>query len=224
MASQGFDGYPKEAIGFLRDLPTRSPDWFKAHKSEYQELVVAPTKALVIALGDALGDELPDLVAQPKTNGSIAPINNDLRFAPDKPPYKDHVMLRFWEGAPKKTAPTLFVRLAPDGVGFASGVMPADVKAWRSMIDSPGGAAVAREVDALAEARDADVVGGELKRVPKPYADDHPRAELLRHRMLQVRWIEPLPASVNSGEFADWCLQQLEPAIPLHRALVEAGS
>ena len=106
--SDGFDGFPKEGLAFLRKLGTRDKKWFDANRKTYDATVVAPTKAFVVAVGERLDRGIaPGIVAQPKANGSIAPINNDLRFSPDKSPYKDHLLLRFWQGKDKKTAPTL---------------------------------------------------------------------------------------------------------------------
>ena len=216
-----FDGYSAEGLEFLAHLPDRDPDWFKANRSAYEALVVGPTKALVAALGDELQAQRADIAAEPKTNGSIAPINNDLRFSPDKSPYKDHLLLRFWEGAPKKTAATLFVRVAPGDVGFATGIIPSDVDTWRTALDGPSGAALAGAVDALARAKKAEVAGQALKKVPPPFPADHPRADLLRHKMLQVRWSEPAPAAISKPAFVGWCMKRLEACLPLHTTLVE---
>ena len=38
-----------------------------------------------------------------------------------------------------------------------------------------------------------DVGGDQLKRVPKPWDDTHPRADLLRHKSL-ISWIDHPPA------------------------------
>ncbi|MDH3678649.1 MAG: DUF2461 domain-containing protein [Acidimicrobiia bacterium] len=217
-----FEGYSSEAFDFLEALPSRDPDWFKANKSEYQRLIVEPTKALVVDLGQDLQAKEPNIEAQPKTNGSIAPINNDLRFSPDAAPYRDHLMLRFWEGSPKKTAPTLMVHIGTDKVGFAAGFVPADVGRWREVVDSDDGEALAREVAKLTKAKKAEVFGQELKKVPSPYPADHPRADLLRHKALQVRWIEPMPASVSKPSFVGWVGKRLDAALPLHRVLVSA--
>lgn len=217
-----FTGYSDEAFAFLEALPTRDPEWFRANKADYQRLIVEPTKALVVELGHELRAEAPDIEAQPKTNGSIAPINNDLRFSPDAAPYKDHLMLRFWEGSPKKTAPTLFVRFDARTAGFATGIIPADIDRWREAVAGPEGEELAAAVGRLAEAKKAEVVGQELKRVPAPYPADHPRADLLRHKALQVRWAEPLPASVSKPGFVGWCARRLDAAMPVHRALVSA--
>lgn len=216
-----FAGYSADLIPFLEALPGKDPAWFKANKSTYDEVVVKPTKALVVEMGDILRVELPDIAAVPRTNGSIAPINNDLRFSPDKTPYKDHLLLRFWEGETKKSAPTLFVRIASEGIGFAAGVVPSDVERWRSAIASPAGAEFDSLVVGLTKSLGADVVGQELKRVPAPYAADHDRGELLRHKMIQVRWQQAVPACITDGSFSDWCVEQLQPAVPLHRWLVQ---
>ena len=217
-----FQGYSNEAMAFLESLPARDPAWFKANRADYQRLIVEPTKALVVDLGHELQQRSPGIEAQPKTNGSIAPINNDLRFNPDGAPYKDHLMLRFWEGSPKKTAPTLMVRMGSDGVGFATGLVPADVNRWRDVIDSHSGEELAATIAGLVEAKNADVVGQDLKKVPAPYQADHPRADLLRHKSLQIRWLEPLPKSVAKPAFVGWLTKRLEAAMPVHRALVAA--
>lgn len=218
-----FDGFPAEGLAFLDGLTTKDKAWFDAHRTEYAAAVVEPAKSFVSDLGEALRERIsPALEAIPKTNGSIAPINNDLRFSPDASPYKDHLMFRFWEGPAKKTAPTLFVRLHPsDGVGFATGVALPDLERWRTLIDSePAGAELAHAVESLAEATSAEVVGAALKRVPKPYEPDHPRADLLRHKGLQIRWIEETPDLVSSPAFVGWCTERLTRAGGVHRLLV----
>jgi uncharacterized protein (TIGR02453 family) len=219
-----FPGYNREALDFLAALPSRDPEWFKANKSDYQRLIVEPTKALVVDLGGQLQSSAPGIVAEPKTNGSIAPINNDLRFNPDAAPYKDHLLLRFWEGSPKKTAPTLMLRVGADQVGFATGLIPAEVNQWRDFVASDDGDALAVAINKLAKAKKADVVGQELKKVPAPYDADHPRGDLLRHKALQVRWTEPLPASAARPAFVGWVARRLEAALPVHQALVDAFS
>lgn len=192
-----FDGFQPAATEFLATLGTKKSDWFKAHKKDYERLVVAPSKAFVTALGAEISSSISsDIDFAPRTNGSMAPINNDLRFAPGKSPYKDHLLFRFWEGPNKKTAATLFVRVAPSGIGFATGAAFDDVGRWRDAVASDRGAELASAIDTLVRSTKADVVGEVLKRVPAPHAADHPRANLLRHKMIQVRWQEKERASL----------------------------
>ncbi len=219
-----FDGFPRSALDFLTTLGSSDKTWFDANRKQYDAEVAAPAKAFVTDLGELLHDRIsPGIEAVPKTNGSIAPINNDLRFSPDASPYKDHLMFRFWEGADKKTAPTLFVRMQPSGgVGFATGVALPDLEQWRTLIDDDEtGAEGAARIAALAKATKADVVGEGYKRVPKPYAADHPRADLLRHKGLQIRWVVNVPRQITTARFVPWCADQLDKAADVHHWLVE---
>lgn len=213
-----FSGFPREGLRFLTTLGTKDKVWFDENRSNYQQTVVAPTKAFVVALGERLTEIAPGIVAQPKTNGSIAPINNDLRFSPDRAPYKDHLLLKFWDGDNKKTAPTLWVRISEADVGFASGAPFPAVDRWRELVaDESTGGELVTILTELGRGRTLDIAGQEYKRVPKPYGDDHPRADLLRHKHgIQVRWSEPTPASVTRSSFVDWCSRRLNACADLH--------
>ena len=64
------------------------------------------------------------------------------------------------------------------------------------------------------------MAGEGYKLVPKPYPQDHPRADLLRHKALQVRWSEPAPKSITKASFVDHCMKRLEACAPIHHWLV----
>lgn len=218
-----FNGFPDGFGDFLRELGGADKAWFDANRSRYQDLVVEPTRAFVTALGRRLAEDLgPGIQAVPKANGSIAPINNDLRFAKDRSPYKDHLLLRFWEGPSRKTAPTLYVRIGADDVGFATGAAIPSVERWRALIDDEAtGAELASALAALGRGRDLDIAGRDLKRVPRPFDETHPRADLLRHKQgLQARWPEPMPASVGQARFVDVCARRLAACGDVHRWFV----
>jgi uncharacterized protein (TIGR02453 family) len=218
-----FTGFPREGLDFLAELPSHDKDWFAANRAPYDACVAAPAKVFVDALGERLQDEIsPAIVVQPKVNGAIAPINRDVRFSADKTAYKDHLLLKWWEGENKKLAPTLYVRLSSVSVGFGSGTMFDSIDRWREAVDDEKtGAALVAALHELAAGRELEVAGAELKRVPAPYDADHPRADLLRHKMFQARWSEPLPDSVSNAEFVDWCAERLVAAADVHRWLVD---
>lgn len=218
-----FEGFSKTGLDFLTDLGRRDKPWFDANRATYDAHIVPPAKAFVAAMGEALRDEIGDAIeAQPKTNGSIAPINNDLRFSPDASPYKDHLMFRFWEGPTKKTSAMLMVRLHPkDGVGFASGLNIGDIDRWRQAIAADAtGEPFAAALKKLVDATGAEIVGQGLKKVPKPYDPDHPRGDLLRHKGFQVRWGEKVPKTVGSADFVGWCVEQLALTADVHHWLI----
>ncbi len=154
----------------------------------------------------------PCLVADPRVNGSIAPINRDLRFDPNGPRYKDHLLFRWWEdGGPKKTAPTLFDRLDPIRIGFASGITFSSTDRWRAAV---GDATAARTLATLVHDMRHDA------RVPAPYPADHLAADLLRHKsMFQLRWTEPLPAAASTPALVEHYAARLTRFTDLHHWL-----
>jgi uncharacterized protein (TIGR02453 family) len=217
-----FTGFPATGLSFLTELGDRNKDWFQSNKAIYDAEVAQPAKDFVAEMTQRLQAELsPLLDGQPRTNGSIAPINNDLRFNPDASPYKDHLLLKWWEGGEKKVAPTLWIRVSEETIGFASGVMIADVDRWRAAVGDDTGAPLAAALAELGRRFDLDVAGQTLKKVPKPWSEDHPRADLLRHKMFQVRWPEPTPKIVSTEKFAAWCTDRLIGLADVHHWLVE---
>ena len=220
-----FAGFSDAGLDFLIELGTRDKAWFDDHRAVYDAEVVPSAKSYVVAVGQRLRRAISEgIAAEPKTNGSIAPINNDLRFNPDASPYKDHLMFRFWEGPDKKTSAMLMVRLHPrDGIGFASGMNFGDLGAWREAVASDTtGPVVADAIATVVAETGAEVVGEGLKRVPKPFDTDHPRGDLLRHKGLQVRFIEPTPerSIIGSAGFADWTVERLVRLADIHTWLV----
>jgi len=220
-----FEGFPAAALDLLASLPLANRDWYRGNKREIDEALLDPAKALVDALGERLRAEVsPTIESQPKVNGSISPLNEDLRFAPNKPPYRDYLMLNFWDGSPKQLAPTLRVRISPDSVGFGGGMAfdkhPLD--RYRSAVaDEHSGPAIAAALAPLETIEGYELAGEALKRVPAPYAADHPRAALLRHKMLQARWPDPVPAEFSDERFIDWCMERLVRLKPVHEWLIE---
>lgn len=217
-----FTGFPPGGLAFLTALGGRDRDWFQANKKQYDAEVAQPAKDFVDAMTERLHAAVsPLIVGQAKTNGSISPINNDLRFNPDASPYKDHLLMKWWQGDDKKTAPTLWVRLSEDQVGFASGMALTDLDGWRRAVGGDSGVALQAAIDGLAASYDLDVAGQALKKVPKPWPEDHPRADLLRHKMFQVRAAVATPASVSGAGFADWCVERLGDYADVHHWLVD---
>jgi uncharacterized protein (DUF2461 family) len=219
-----FTGFPAAGRTLLTRLPGLDPAGFAAERTGWNAHLLEPARQFVIDLGVALAERIsPGLVADPRVNGSIAPINRDLRFDPDGPRYKDHLLFRWWEGGgPKKTAPTLFVRLAPDSVAFASGVVFSSTDRWRAVVGDVGAArALVGLIDDIrGDVLDVEIAGADLKRVPAPYPADHPGADLLRHKaMFQLRWAEPLPAKASTPEFVEHCASRLSRLADLHHWL-----
>ena len=216
-----FIGYPASALPLLDQIGSNDRDYFLAHKDQYTAEILDPTRGLVSALAPELHESVSDtLQAIPKVNGSISPITNDARFHA-VPPYKDYLLLRFWEGPDKGNSATLFLRISSEGIGFGAGwrFAGSDVRRYREAVAGPAGAALEAELAEVLRHPGAHLIGDELKRVPAPFDPDHPRADLLRFKQLGVTWQEPVPKALTSARFVPWCARRLARTAGVHQWL-----
>ena len=214
-----FTGFDPATVALLAELPDWDADQYSARKAELAAGVTKPGLALI---EDVTGRLDADLTVTSRS--SVSPLHRDLRFAPEgSPRYKDHLLLTAWQGADKRTSPTLWIRIDSERAGFASGIgfTPAIRDRWRSTIGGDVGADLTAILDHLTAAREIDVAGDEVKRVPAPFDAEHPRADLLRKTGFQVRFSEDLPETISDPSFADWCAERLESLLPVHRWLAD---
>jgi hypothetical protein len=215
-----FAGFDRSALEQLERLPSLDAAGYARHRDALNRGLIAPARALVAQVARDLDAPLTT------SRGSVSPLHADLRFAPaGAPRYKDHLLLTTWHGEGKKTGPTLWIRVDSSSVGFASGVAftPAIRQRWRAAVGGAGGARLASLLDELRKPHarhELEVAGDTLRRVPPPWTDEHPRAELLRMTGFQVRFRIPLPREVERPEFAPWCAEHLSELLPIHRWLV----
>jgi uncharacterized protein (TIGR02453 family) len=92
VAAPTFTGFRPEAIQFLVDL-TENNDraWFQPRKGEYEALLKEPLEALCVALGERFAGRGIPMRADP--GKSPFRIYRDIRFAKDKSPHDDKVLL-----------------------------------------------------------------------------------------------------------------------------------
>ena len=224
--SAPFAGFPREGLDFLAGLAHENTKaFFDAHRATYESALLAPAKTFVVALGTELHERVsPGIRAEPRVNGSILRINRDTRFSADKAPYKEHLDFWFWEGeGPSRERPGLFMRLRPTRVGLGAGMHhfePTALEAYRTAVaDERAGSALEDAVTRATELPGATLGGLAYKRVPRGYAADHPRAELLRHAGLVVGGEWELPAVVGDPGFVPWVAERLERVAPVERWL-----
>src|SRR5258708_36766201 len=101
----------QNALDFLRDLRTNNNKaWFDQHRKQYdaarghfEEFV----SELIMALSDI--EDLGGVTAK----DCISRINRDIRFSPDKTPYKTNMTAVIWQGGKKPAGRSSYVRVAP---------------------------------------------------------------------------------------------------------------
>jgi uncharacterized protein (TIGR02453 family) len=219
-----FRGFPKETFAFLRGLSKNNKKlWFDAHKDDYENFYVAPAVAFIEALGPRLKKLSKRVEFEARAGGSLMRIYRDVRFSKDKRPYKDHLDLFFWEGRNKGwDAPGFFMRLTKDEVWLGTGMHhfmdPKRVASYRRAVDDDAkGKKLATLVAKLRKA--GYTVGGEeLKKVPKGFEPDHPRAALLKHKGL-FAMAETTPKNAQGKGFIAWCAKEFETLEPINEWL-----
>jgi uncharacterized protein (TIGR02453 family) len=171
-----FAGWPKPALQFFHGLKRdNSKAYFEAHRQVYEEQVRQPMEALLAEIEQDLG---PDMDVK------IFRLNRDLRFSPDKRPYKEHL------GAYLSSARAsgVYLQVSNDGLYLAIGsheMAPDQLTRFREAVAGKEGEKLARIVAALVK-DGYELTEPSFKRVPAGYPADHPRRDLLRCKGLMA--------------------------------------
>jgi uncharacterized protein (TIGR02453 family) len=167
-----FEGFPEQALVFYEGLQAdNTKAYWTDHKATYDACVKAPMEALLAQLEQEFG------------TGKLFRPYRDVRFSKDKTPYKEHagaVVERQGGGA-------YYVQLDAEGLYVGGGfwhTQSDQVQRYRVAVaeDASG----RRLVKVLAGLAHWQRIGDRLKRLPKPFEADHPRADLLHHKSLAV--------------------------------------
>ena len=163
-----FDGFPEEALVFYEGLEAdNTKAYWQDHRAVYERAVKAPMEALLSELAPEFG-----------TAKMFRPYR-DVRFSKDKTPYKTHA------AAVVEGRGALYVQLGADGLYVGGGYWHTasdQVQRLRAAVDDDlSGQQLEAVLDALVG---WEVLGERLKRVPRPYSPEHPRAHLLCHKGL----------------------------------------
>jgi uncharacterized protein (TIGR02453 family) len=168
-----FRGWPEECQRFFIGLELdNSKRYFDANRETYEVAVKGPMAALIESLAAEYGE------------GKVFRANRDIRFSKDKSPYKTNIAATAgMEGHGG------YISLDARGLTVAAGryeLTPQQLNKYRQRVASEStGVQLAAIVTKLEKAGYG--IGGEaLKRVPAGLPQDHPRARLLRHKILYI--------------------------------------
>jgi len=169
-----FAGIPAAAPGFYAELEqNNNREWWLENKPRYESLVREPLTVLLAQLEPRFG---PAKIFRP---------NRDVRFSPDKSPYKtaQGAVASFQEGV------GYYVQLSADGLLVGGGChtnSPAQLARFRNSVDASGtGESLEQIIRRVSEAG-FTVEGERLKTVPRGFPREHPRAELLKYKSLSA--------------------------------------
>jgi len=209
------------ALTFLRSLKKNNRrEWFEAHKLEFERELKQPMLALIETVNRAMEEFAPTHVRPPQK--CMMRIYRDIRFSPDKRPYKSHVSA-WWarEGLEKTSGGGYYMHVSPEEVVMAAGVyMPEreQLLAIREYLLIHH-AEVRQLLNDRKLRRKMDSFSGmPLTRPPKGFPKEHPAMDLLLCRQwgLEARLASSVALERN---FAEQVIQYFRLATPLVHAL-----
>lgn len=177
-----FEGFRPETAAFFAGLRRHNDKaWFDRHRDEWTDLVKQPLEAL---LAEAEPEHGP---------GRVMRINRDVRFSPDKSPYRTSCGM--WAGG----VGGVYLSVSEAGLEVGGGLYEPSrdqLARARSRIDERPqvAAALQRAIDDLTGSG-FEIAGPSLSTAPRGYPRDHPRIELLRLRHYAA--LRPLPLTAE---------------------------
>ena len=174
-------GFGEETVRFLIELrANNSREWFENHRDTYHLAVRDAANFFALNLSQLLEAK----TGTPHSH-RIFRIHRDLRFSKDKTPYKTHIHML---ARPVGGHAAWMFGLEPGKLTFGAGEMTFErdrLLSWRNRVSGPDGKELADRLAALSAAG-CRLAEPELRRVPPPFAGNHPRADLLRRKSLAI--------------------------------------
>lgn len=168
-----FRGWSEPCQRFFIGLELdNSKRYFDANREIYELEVKGPMAALMDSLGDEYGQ------------GKVFRANRDIRFSKDKSPYKTNIAATAGMGGHGG-----YISLDARGLTVAAGryeLTPQQLNKYRKKVGADSTGAPLAAIVAKLEKAGYGIGGEALKRVPAGWPQDHPRARLLKHKILYI--------------------------------------
>jgi len=219
--SDGFERMIHDARAFFAELDQNNTrDWYDVHKERYVEGVKKPAEFFIELIAEDLSRRTGDAV-KPK----LFRIHRDIRFSKDKTPYNTHLHMMWSPLSGSALSPSWFFGLGQGyfilGLGLM-GLQGETLTRYRRFIDEDGDVlqTALQTAHRSAGAQISDWGPPALKRVPKPYAPDHPHAELLKRKALAVS--AEMPDDWETTGLIKAVNQRIGDLRPIHTVLTSA--
>ncbi|WP_226391098.1 DUF2461 domain-containing protein [Penaeicola halotolerans] len=220
-----------ELLDFLSSLAeNNNKEWMDANRNWYLSVKEAFLEDVAFMLKEA--SILDPAISLLTPKDCIFRMNRDVRFSPNKAPYKSNMSAYFAAGGKKSMGPGFYVHIQP-GESFVGGgiyMPPADIlKKIRKEIDYSGA-----QLEQIIQEPEftktfGSIEGDQLKNSPKDYATDHPYIELLKYKSFVAS--APLSdQSIRSGKYLEQSVETFRTMKPFYDFLkmaveeVEDGS
>lgn len=210
-----------DTLQFLRDLNQHNDrEWFTGNKDRY----VAANENFIRFVQTLINEvsSFDQSVAGLDASNSVFRIYRDIRFSPDKTPYKNHFGATLMGKGTGCGIAGYYLHLKPGGTFLGGGVHmsdPKDFRAIREEISNYG----KEFLDIINEdtfKKYFQLEGEKLTNVPKGFAKDDPMAEYLKYKQLtMIHAVDD--AIVLSDDFVGYCVKIFKAMVPFNTFLNE---
>lgn len=213
----------EQIIAFLDALMrNNNRPWFNEHKNEYLE---AQKKFNVFAERIMEGvAKFDDTIQGLKLTDCTYKIHRDIRFSPNKMPFKTHMGVFVCTRGKKSNLAGYYLQVEPKEAEYLGGNMlytgmyhpeTQMLKSIRDEVLFDG----KKFTDAIAAAHHFNLLTEtNLKRVPNGYPKDHPYAELLKQRDWALS--QPIPEDILfSDHLVEWALEEFRTSREINQLL-----
>ena len=186
-----FEGFGPEVQTWFAGLEAdNSKEYFASRRTFFEESIRDQMAALLDELSESFGGEV-----------KMFRQNRDVRFSPDKSPYKTNTygVLYGTEIAHLGLYASISARGLVAGSGYFR--MARDqLDRYREAVDDDAHGAELSRLTAKAEKAGLELWGESLATAPRGYAKDHPRIELLRRKSLTLGATQAFGAGIGRDE------------------------
>ena len=221
-----YASFEPRTLRFLEELrANNNRDWFKEHKSRYEEDVLDVALRFIISMQAPLAEIAPRFTAVPtRVGGSLMRVYRDTRFSKNKLPYKTNIGIQFrHEQARDVHAPGYYVHIEPEQVFVGVGMWRPDSDSLRGIREriAARSAEWQRVVDDAKFRRQFSLGGESLTRPPRGFDKDHACIEdIKRKSFIAVRELDV--ESCVKPQFQRTVETSFKTAEPLMRFLCKA--
>ncbi|OHE08202.1 MAG: TIGR02453 family protein, partial [Sulfurimonas sp. RIFCSPLOWO2_12_FULL_36_74] len=121
-----FSGFSEKTLPFLEAIrKNNNKEWFEAHRDEYEQYILNPSKAFVVEMGEHLMALEPTINFEPKINKSLFKIYRDIRrMGANKEPIKSKIGIIFTQGnsGSRLQNSSFYLHFSPDELFVSAGV------------------------------------------------------------------------------------------------------
>ena len=224
-----FTGFSKKALEFLKSIQkNNNKEWFEAHKKEYTDLILNPSRAFVEEMGEHLMALEPTINFAAKINQSLFRIYRDTRrMGANKLPIKHRIGFIFWQGNAKRLQSSAFyMHFSPDELLVAVGMRWFEkplLDAYREYIKEDNKREELAQILERITAKGYKVIDKGYKRYPKGFDKDMQNVELSLYKgMATTAMLDPHLIE-DGAKLIDTLYNIYEDMLPLQQFMYEVS-